>query len=785
MKCWLAILLPPLLTDCLGEIHFPDETHLKNVQHSDDTYLVFQASGYGVDCDQVYRVELSRPTETLSRISTGIGTSAGSSAPFFPSSMDIVYSGNFHRTKIDAKKLTDDASCTPRKCDSSEVQKDEILRKICKSGYAWDVFPDYDIFKVNEYGNILDRLTNNSVYDSEASISPDGKKIVYTSKQSGDLDLWIMDFDGTNKKQLTTEKGYDGGASFSPDGKKIVFHATRPKTKKEIEIYEHLLENDLVAISEMELYVMNADGTDKRSVFKQPRGSLNWTPYYHPDNKRIIFSSNANSTRPSEFHLYIINEDGTGLEQVTFGDGNLNAFPVFSHDGKKLVWSSNRGPAGSEGLNLYIADWVDSGRNANDKSDAKAELRTNRVPEKSIQENAMRWQDTKTTPYDNIVHYPGERRLKNVKQLTFRGQNAEGYFSYDDSKLTLQASGYGTTCDQIYELDLNVDPRKQIMKRTSTGLGGTTCSFFYDEPDNNHRLYAGDFWALNGTVRMADITNTCPPKKCANRTSIKDPVLRQLCNTTYTWDIYPTFDIFMVNKYGNIVKQLTDEPGYDAEAVLSPDGKKIAFTSIRSGDLELWTMNTDGTNLKQVTNQLGYDGGSFFSPDGKRLVFRSSRPKTQEEIAKYKKLLDYHLVEPTHTEIYVVDVDGTNLKQLTNFGVASWAPYFLPDNKRIIFSSNYNMSETERGSFALYVIRDDGTGLERITFGEGYQFNSFPMFNRAGTKLVWGSSRNRTKGASMNLFIADWIDEVDGGGSATSGPVLTIFLISSLMLILH
>ncbi|XGW08476.1 hypothetical protein V3C99_011087, partial [Haemonchus contortus] len=703
---------------------------------SDDTYLTFQASGYGVDCDQVYRLELSRPTETLSRISTGVGTSAGSSAPFLPSSMDILYSGNFHRTKIDAKKLTDDASCTLRKCDSPDVQKDEILRKMCRSRYVWDVFPDYDIFKVNEYGNILDQLTNNSVYDSEASISPDGKKVVYTSKQSGDLDLWIMDIDGTNKEQLTTEKGYDGGASFSPDGKKIVFHATRPKTKNEIEIYDHLLENDLVAISEMGLYVMNTDGTDKCPLFKQPHFGLNWTPYYHPDNKRIIFSSNTNSTKPSEFHLYIVNDDGTGLEQVTFGDGHLNAYPVFSHDGKKLVWSSNRGATGSEGLNLYIADWVDSGRNADDKNDAKEELRRNRVPEK--QKNTVRWQDTETTLYDNIVHYTGERRLKNVKQLTFRGQNAEGYFSYDDSKLTLQASGYGTTCDQ-----------------------------------------------LDGTARMADITNTCPPKKCANRTSIEDPVLRQLCNTTYTWDIFSNYDIFMVNKYGNIIKQLTDEPGYDAEGVLSPDGNTIAFTSIRSGDLELWTMNTDGTNLKQVTNQLGYDGGSFFSPDGKRLVFRSSRPKTQEEVAKYKKLLDYHLVEPTQTEIYVVDVDGTNLKQLTNFGVASWAPYFLPDNKRIIFSSNYNMSKTERGSFALYAINDDGTGLERITFGEGYQFNSFPMFNRAGTKLVWGSSRNRTKGASMNLFIADWIDEVDGGGSATSAPVHTIFLISFLMLILH
>nr|AAB01192.1 apical gut membrane polyprotein [Haemonchus contortus] len=780
MRYWLAIL--PLLTGCCtgtGELHFPGETHLKNVRqltfehrnteayfNSDDTYLVFQATGYGVDCEQIYRLELSRPVETLAKISTGIGTSAASF--FYPNSVDILYSGNFHKTRVNAKKLTNDSSCPQKVCDSSKAKTDPIIKKMCESGHAWDVFPTYDIFKVNEYGNVLDQITKNDVYDSEAFISPDGKKIVYTSKQSGDLDLWITDINGALKIQLTKAKGYDGGASFSPDGEKIVFHASRPTTKDKIDIYDHLLENDLVAMSEMELYVMNADGIDKRSVFKQPRGGLNWTPYYHPDNKRIIFSSNTNSTKPSEFHLYIVNEDGTGLERVTFGSGYFNAFPVFSHDGKKVVWSSNRGSTKKGDLNLFIADWVDPGRDTDDESDAKEELRTNRIPKKATQKNAMRWQDTVTTPYDNVVHYTGERRLKNVKQLTFRGQNAEGYFSYDDSKIILQATGYGTTCDQIYELDLNVDPRKQIMKRMSTGLGGTTCSFFFNEPDNNHRLYAGDFWALNDTVRDTIITHTCPAKKCENRKAIKDPVLKELCNTVYTWDIYPEFDIFMVNKYGNIVKQLTDEPGYNAEAVLSPDGKTIAFTSIRTGDLELWTMNTDGTNLHQVTKEYGYDGGCFFSPDGKRLVFRASRPKTQKEKEKYQKLLDYGLVEPTLTEIYVVDVDGKNLKQVTNFGVASWAPYYLPDNKRIIFSSNYNMSAKQFGSFALYVINEDGTGLERVTFGEGYQFNAFPMFNRAGNKLVWGSSRNRTKGASLNLFIADWVDKIDddniGGG---------------------
>ncbi|CAB3404287.1 unnamed protein product [Caenorhabditis bovis] len=386
-------------------------------------------------------------------------------------------------------------------------------------------------------------------------------------------------------------------------------------------------------------------------------------------------------------------------------------------------------------------------------------LKTNRI-QVNDQLKSTRWQDLETTPYDNIIHFDGEKHFKNVKQLTFGGMNAEGYFSFDNTKLTLQASGYGTDCDQIYELDLNIDPRQQTLRRISTGLGATTCSYFFKEPDNNHRLYAGTFLSFQNQS-ISDVTKTCPKKKCENPT---DPELKKLCNTSYTWDIFPDYDIFKVDKYGNFVQRLTDTPGYDAEGVVSPDGTKIAFTSMRTGDLELFTMNSDGTNVVQITSELGYDGGSFFSPDGKRLIFRASRPKTPEDVAKYKALLSYDLVEPIAMELFVVDIDGKNMRQITNLTQANWAPYYLSDNKRVVFSSNYDAAANGFGAFSLFVINDDGTGLEKITFGEN-QFNSFPMMSYDGKKLVWGSSRNGTKIAEgvyeLNLFIADWTDDTD------------------------
>lgn len=336
-----------------------------------------------------------------------------------------------------------------------------------------------------------------------------------------------------------------------------------------------------------------------------------------------------------------------------------------------------------------------------------------------------------TTTLDSLIK-PGEKHFKNLTQLSFGGDNAEAYWSFDDSKLVFQVTNpdWDLSCDQIYVFDwMNDDLKEQIPQMVSTGYGRTTCSYFL--PGDTSIIYA--------STHLAD--SACPPSP-------------ERTNGKYVWPIYESFDIFTADLNGNILTQITKEPGYDAEATVSPKGDKIVFTSMRTGDLELFTCNIDGSDVKQITTELGYDGGAFFSPDGTKLIFRSSRPKTEAEIKEYKDLLAEGLVQPTNMELYICNVDGSELRQLTNLGKANWCPFFHPSGEKIIFASNH---ATERGfPFNLYMINIDGTGLTQIT--EDDTFDAFPVFSNDGKYLVFSSNRNNGGTRETNLFVAEWQD---------------------------
>ncbi|MBK8628468.1 MAG: PD40 domain-containing protein [Saprospiraceae bacterium] len=337
------------------------------------------------------------------------------------------------------------------------------------------------------------------------------------------------------------------------------------------------------------------------------------------------------------------------------------------------------------------------------------------------------------TPAEDSLRYAQEVHLKNVKQLTFGGDNAEAYWSFDDKKVVFQATNkqWGAECDQIYYFDLEKWERRLAPPALlSTGKGRTTCSFFMK--GNQSIVFASTHEA----------NASCPH------------VPERRADGKYIWPIYETFDIYHGDLKGNIIKKLTDAPGYDAEATVSPDGSMIVFTSLRSGDLELYTMKADGSDVKQITSQLGYDGGAFFSPDGKKLIFRASRPTSDEDVKVYKELLAQGQVMPTNMELYVCNVDGSDLRKLTNLGKANWAPYFHPKGDKVIFSSNH---AAPRGyQFNLYMINLDGTGLKQITFDK--TFDSFPMFSYDGKKIIFASNRHNGGTRDTNLFIADWVD---------------------------
>lgn len=318
-----------------GEKHFKNMKMLTNGGENaecyfsfDGTKFIFQSSRDGRKCDQIYTMNIDG--SDVKMVSNGKG--ATTCSYYYPDGKHILYASTY---------LGGD-DCPP-KPDFSQ-------------GYVWAMFDTYDIFRADPDGSNIVPLTNQKGYDAEATISPKGDKIIFTSIRDGDIDLYTMDLDGSNVTRLTHEPGYDGGAFYSYDGTKIVYRASRPKNDKELKEFKELVENGLVKPTTLEIYVMDADGSNKVQVTNN--GAANFAPFMFPDGNRIVFCSNLADPKGRNFDLYIINIDGTGLERITYNE-TFDGFPMFSPDGKKFVFCSNRFNAKQGETNVFICDWVD------------------------------------------------------------------------------------------------------------------------------------------------------------------------------------------------------------------------------------------------------------------------------------------------------------------------------------------------------------------------------------------------------------------------------------------
>jgi Tol biopolymer transport system component len=323
-----------------------------------------------------------------------------------------------------------------------------------------------------------------------------------------------------------------------------------------------------------------------------------------------------------------------------------------------------------------------------------------------------------------------DRHMQNVTRLTNDGDNGEAYFSWDGKKLIFQSSREGYACDKIWTMNIDGSGKRMV----SPDHGANTCSFFF--PD--------------GRIVFASTNHL--PGACPSRPETPK-------GARYVWPLYP-YDIFTANADGSGLTKITDNPKYDAEPVVSSDGKQIVFGSQREGNFDVYSMNADGTNIRRLTDRMGYNGGPWYSPDNTKIVWRAWYPETAAEKAQWKDCMEKNYILAFPLDLWIMDADGSNKRMILHNGATNFAPSWHPDGRRILFSSNmddWREDIKQYGhNFELYLIDLDGANLTRLTFNT--TFDSFPLFSPDGKKLVWASNRNPQKPHETDIYIADWVE---------------------------
>lgn len=340
-------------------------------------------------------------------------------------------------------------------------------------------------------------------------------------------------------------------------------------------------------------------------------------------------------------------------------------------------------------------------------------------------------------PEEVVLLTAGEEgHLRNVRQLTFghspqydaadhAANFAEAYWSPDMRHLVLQATVDEWQCDQLFTLDLLSGGLQMV----NDGAGRVTCGYF--TADSRHLIYSCT--AENGGPE-------CPAR----------PDMSQ----GYVWPVYAAYDIYLADTAtGEVQRNLTNNPGYDAEGTIDWHSGWLYFTSMREGDLDVYRLHLEDGTLERLTDAFGYDGGPFISYDGQTVLYRHGIIHDDAERADYSALLQQGLIRPGELELMAMNADGSGKRQLTNNGASNFAPFLHPDGQTVIFCSN--LAQPGGRYFDLYTVPLAGGEPERITYHE--DFDGFPMFSPDGKYLVWCSNRNQSRPNETNVFIAEWI----------------------------
>jgi TolB protein len=205
----------------------------------------------------------------------------------------------------------------------------------------------------------------------------------------------------------------------------------------------------------------------------------------------------------------------------------------------------------------------------------------------------------------------------------------------------------------------------------------------------------------------------------------------------YQWDFDPYMDIYEANPDGTDLKRLTKTPGYDAEGSYSPDGKQIVFCSNRDGNLELYIMDADGMNVRQLTHAPGCYNGGPFFSPDGKRVIFRSDRKKKD-----------------HLQLYVINADGSGERALTDdLSWVFWAPFWYKDGKRIIYTAADHSNPTVRPNYDVWWMNIETGKKVRLTYAPGQDV--LPVFNAEGSKILWTSTRDGRQPAQ--LYIADFV----------------------------